>query len=188
MKALHLNRPHAIMMVGIPGSGKTFFASQFADTFRTPYFDYNIIAQRCNDIEAASELTLLMLAEITKTQQTFIFEGNGDSRANRTEFAKWARGQGYVPLFVWTQTDQATSLKRTLKAGTMSREDFADRLRDFSPPHPDEKPIVISGKHTYASQARVVLAHLGVENRPSAQQPDPRVPTVNPGRRRIGIQ
>lgn len=171
MKSLHLSRPHAIMMVGIPGSGKTFFARQFADTFHTPYIDYNEIGSRAADGGASGELTLIFLAEIAKTQQTFIFEGSSDTRANRTEFAKWARAQGYTPLFVWTQTDQATSLKRTLKANKVSRDDFADTLQDFSPPHPDEKPVVISGKHTYASQARTVLAHLGADNRP--KQPDP---------------
>ena len=29
--------PHAIIMVGIPGAGKTAFSTRFADTFGTPY-------------------------------------------------------------------------------------------------------------------------------------------------------
>ena len=169
------------MMVGLPGSGKSFFARQFADTFHTPYLDYNEIGPRAADATKANELTLFFLHEIAKTEQTFLFEGSSDTRANRTEFAKWARAQGYAPLFIWTQTDQATCLKRSLKAGTLSRDDFADTVRDFSPPHPDEKPVVISGKHTYASQAKVVLAHLGAENRPAPQaQATIRPPEVAP--------
>lgn len=189
MKSLQLSRPYAIMMVGIPGSGKTFFARQFSDTFHTPYIDYNQIGARGADAQSASELTLLFLSEIAKTKQSFVFEGSSDTRANRTEFAKWARARGYAPLFVWTQTDQATSLKRSLKAGTISRDEFANRLQDFSAPHPDEKPIVISGKHTYASQARTVLAHLGHENRASAPQASsPRVAIVNPGKRNVSVR
>lgn len=188
MKALHLSRPHAIMLVGIPGSGKSFFARQFADTFHTPYIDYTRIGERATDGTKAAELTMFMLNEIAKTGTTFLFEGSSDTRSNRTEFAKWARDHGYTPLFVWTQTDSTTSLKRSLKNNSISRDEFAARVRDFSPPHPDEKPVVVSGKHTYASQARVVLKHLGIENRPKSATPDPRIPHVNPGKRRIGIQ
>lgn len=189
MKSLHLSRPSAIMMVGIPGSGKSFFARQFADAFHAPYIDYSEIGPRAADNSKAGELTLMFLAEIAKTGQSFVFEGSSDARTNRTEFAKWARSKGYTPVFVWTQTDQATSLKRTVKAGTLTRQDFIDTIRDFSPPHPDEKPIVISGKHTFASQVRTVLAHIGVDNRAASQQaPSPRVATVNPGKRKIGIQ
>lgn len=189
MKSLHLSRPSAIMMVGIPGSGKSFFARQFADTFNAPYIDYNEIGLRTADNGKSGELTLMFLAEIAKTGQSFVFEGSSDTRSNRTEFAKWARSKGYTPVFVWTQTDQATSLKRTLKAGLLSRQDFFDTIQDFSPPHPDEKPVVISGKHTFASQVRTVLAHIGIDNRSSDKQaPSPRVATVNPGKRKIGIQ
>lgn len=190
MKALHLTRPHAIMMVGIPGSGKTFFASHFSDTFNTPYLNLDDIEQRSADAAAAGELTVTFLTELAKTEQTFVLEGNSATRTWRTEFAKWARGHGYIPLFVWTQVDQATALKRTLKNGQMNRDEFIAALQSFSPPHPDEKPVVISGKHTYASQARTVLGHLVTENRPK-QAASPRRPAivpVKPPRRNIGIQ
>jgi len=67
MKSLHLSRPHAIMMVGLPGSGKSFFASQFAATFDTPYIDFGAIADITSDGEKASEIALLCLGEIAKT-------------------------------------------------------------------------------------------------------------------------
>lgn len=170
MKSLHLSRPHAIMMVGIPGSGKSFFASQFADTFGTPYIDFGTIADITDDAEKASEITLICLAEIAKTEQTFIFEGSGASRTYRTEFAKWARSLGYTPLFIWTQVDQATALKRSSKTNHYTKQEFGEHLKAFSPPHPDEKPLVISGKHTYASQAKAVLSFLSQDNRPLVQK------------------
>ena len=166
MKSLHLTQPHAIMMVGIPGSGKSFFAGQFSDMFNAPYIDSLAIEARSRDGAAAGELIAMVLAEIAKTGQTFIFEGNSDSRVRRTEFSRWARERGYQPMLVWVQADQATSLSRSLKAKTLDREQFKAAIRGFSAPHPDEKPVVISGKHTYASQAKVVLGHLSKENRP----------------------
>lgn len=167
MKSLHLTRPHAIMMVGLPGSGKSFFASQFAEMFNAPYIDSLAIESKASDAAAASDLVAMMLAEIIKTGQTFIFEGNSDSRARRTEFARWARDKGYQPMLIWVQADQTTSLGRSLRAKTLTRDQFADAVRKFSPPHPHEKPVVISGRHTYASQAKVVLGRLSKDNRPT---------------------
>ena len=167
MESLHLTRPHAIMMVGIPGSGKTFFAEKFAETFSAPYIDSLAIETRASDAKSAGELIALLLGEITKTKQTFVFEGNSDARIRRTEFGQWARNHGYQPLFIWVQADQATSLKRSLKMKTLSKNQFKEVIQGFSAPHPDEKPVVISGKHTFASQLKVVLEHLSRDNRPA---------------------
>ncbi len=172
MKSLRLSRPHAIMMVGLPGSGKSFFARQFADTFNAPYIDSMAVEEQARDAEGAGAIITLVMGEIAKTHQTFIFEGNADTRTRRAEFAKWARGLGYQPLFIWAQIDQATSRDRTSKSKTMSQTDFEQAHRTFSPPHADEKAVVISGKHTFASQAKVVLAHLSKETR-SDSTPEP---------------
>jgi len=180
MESLHLGRPYAIMLVGIPGSGKSFFASQFAEMFHAPYINSLDVEQLSRDGNAAGELIGLILSELAKTKQSFVFEGNSDSRVHRTEFAKWARSKDYVPMIVWIQTDPRTSLKRALKNGTITREGFETILRDFSPPHVDEKPVVISGRHTYASQARVILAHLSKDARPE--------PTAVPASRPVTLQ
>ena len=39
MKSLHLSRPHAIMMVGLPGSGKSYTAKNISE-----YYDYEIFS------------------------------------------------------------------------------------------------------------------------------------------------
>ena len=164
-------------MVGIPGSGKSFFASKFAETFNAPYIDSLAIEALAKDDESAGAMIAMLVTEIAKTNQTFLFEGNSDSRVRRTEFTRWARAHGYVPLLVWVQTDQSTSKARTLKAGSLAEDAFIDIVKDFSPPHPDEKPVVISGKHTFATQVKVILAHLGRYNRPDQSV----VAGVNPG-------
>lgn len=203
MESLHLGRTYAIMMVGVPGSGKSFFASQFAEMFHAPYVDSLAIEKLSRDGEAAGELIGLFLGELVKTAQSFVFEGNSDSRVRRTEFARWARAKGYQPLFIWVQADQRTALKRSLKGG-MTRETFAAIMREFSAPHEDEKAIVISGRHTYASQAKVVLAALSRDARPAASAtgtpvkptssvapqtaPAPRSPAIQPPRRNVIVR
>lgn len=160
MKPLQLNRPHAIMMVGLPGSGKTFFASHFADTFGAPYIDAQALTTLAKDTASATKLITMFVSEVIRTGQTFIFEGDTSSRTLRTEFAQFARANGYQPLIVWVQVDQKTAADRSVKLAKLDKVSFEKSLKTFSAPHPSEKPVVISGKHTYASQVKTVLAHL----------------------------
>lgn len=202
MKSLHLTRPYAIMTVGIPGSGKSFFAQGFAKTFNVPRIDFNEIDDSTENPEKAGQLALSFLTELAKTQQTFLFEGNSATRTHRSEFARVARSLGYTPLFIWVQLDQATASRRVLKSREYTKETFLAALRAFSPPHASEKPLVISGTHTFASQAKVVLKYLSGENRtsqssiapparevvaqPAAERPAPERPST--GRRNINVR
>jgi len=158
MKHLSLTKPHVIVMVGIPGSGKTFFAEKFADTFHAPYVSREKIAALAPD--AADALAEQQLDELLKTGKSIIFEGNTDTRVSRTDLARKARLAGYEVLLVWPQTDIATAKQRTIKAYSISSDDYDKMVRRFTPPTLPEKPVVISGKHTYASQAKVVLQRL----------------------------
>lgn len=177
------------MMVGVPGSGKSFFAEQFAGTFNAPYIDSLILEEHSRDEQAAGALIGFVLGELTKTKSSFVFEGNSDSRVRRTEFAAWARNKGYVPLFIWVQVDMATALSRSVRSGSMNKDEFEQALRGFSAPHETEKAIVISGKHTYASQAKVVLKKLSEMNRPAVSVASaPRPAAVSPERRSVHIR
>jgi len=156
MKSLSLGSPHAIVMVGIAGSGKTFFAEKFANTFGAPYVNADQLAQHAKDIAATTELTRALVGELVKTKQTIVVDAGGNTRRERSEFAKFLRAQGYAPLFVWVQIDQETARYRSNRR-TASSTSIAGH---FSPPHASEKAVVVSGKHTYATQAKVVLKHL----------------------------
>ena len=182
MKSLRLSRPHAIMMVGIPGSGKTFFAEHFAATFGAPYINSSSFQELARDEQSAETLVAMALAEITKTNQTFIFEGYSDSRVRRTEFARLMASKGYKPMIIWVQTDESTARSRALKTQAMAADTFTAVLNKFSAPHQLEKPIVISGKHTYASQAKVVLSRLSAEARPTDDAAIAPAPRATPGR------
>lgn len=168
MTTLHLSRPHAIMMVGLPGSGKSFFAEQFAATFNAPYIDALTLTSYAKDVKSAMKIITNFAGQIVKTKQTFIYEGDTDSRALRAEFIQFVKSNGYTPLIIWVQVDEKSAKDRTLKAGKMDGNVFEDVAQSFQAPLADEKPVVISGKHTYASQAKKVLASLSREVRPAA--------------------
>ena len=160
MKLQSLQQPHAIVMVGIPGSGKSQFAQKFADMFEVPYINLAYIADRALTPETAAELAYTQLIEILKTKGTVLLELSTDTRASRAEIAKLVKQAGYASLFVWVQVDEQTAKQRTLKAKSLTASEFVAQLKQFSPPHPSEQALVISGKHTYPTQARAVLKRI----------------------------
>jgi predicted kinase len=160
MKSLSLNQPHAIVMVGIPGSGKSFFAEKFAETFNAPYVNYDTFRPFISDSKQLSKVLAHQMRELLKTNYSIVVEGVAQTRAERTELAKYLKQHGYETVFIWVQTDPRTALTRSLKQAKHSKEEHERLTERFSPPHETEKPVVISGKHTYATQVRSVLKRL----------------------------
>lgn len=198
MKSLHLSKPHLLIVVGIPGSGKTFFASQFTDTFNIPFIHYSAIqSMRQTPLteEETAEIAGLLFRELVKTEQTLLIEGPGASRTERTALAQQARTHGYEPLFIWVQTEPAAARTRATKGvrgssyQPISPDAFDAESRRFTALHSTEKYLVISGKHTYASQARMVLKRL-VEPGLEVRRATPIISNVRPAQktnRRITI-
>lgn len=180
MKSLSLTKPHIIVMVGVPGSGKSFFAEKFAETFHAPYISRDKISTLVPDITIADKLVLLHLAEFVKTKQSIIVEGPTLTRAERSDIAKLARRAGYECLLVWVQTHQDTARMRSVKSAKNGKissvrtpSEFEQQVKRFNAPTAQEKPVVISGMHTYATQARAVLKKLSSERTEEAAQVRP---------------
>jgi predicted kinase len=165
MKPLTPNTPHVIIMVGIPGSGKTTFAEHFAKTFHAPYINPRDISELLDiDPEATEKVTKLLFDELLKTNTTLIYEGSTYMRTQRMALENMVTKAGYKPLQVWVQTDPAESKHRATKKaqGThaLSSGQFEAALKQFQNPAESERPVVISGKHTYATQLKAVLQRL----------------------------
>ncbi|MBC7868790.1 AAA family ATPase [Candidatus Saccharibacteria bacterium] len=172
MKSLSLSKPHVIVMVGIPGSGKSFFAEHFADTFNAPLISderlrdelFNKPTYNHDEQTIIRRVSDYMLDELYKTHRTFIYDGVAAARIERQEIAKKARAAGYEALFVWVQTESSTAqsrVKKVIKGKTALSPNISDSaLKHFSAPHANEKAVVISGKHTYSSQLKIVLKRL----------------------------
>jgi predicted kinase len=192
MKSLSLSQPHLIIMTGVPGSGKSFFAEKFADTFHAPYVNYEIISSLC-DPTAANELFYYQIHELLKTQQTIIVEGLSDTRTERSELTRKARTSGYTPLLLWVQTDPSTAKNRITRVTknkpnrTLAPEEYDHEAKRFTPPNAIEKPVVVSGKHTYATQAKVILKKLSAPRTEISAHTTP-IATREPGRRNITVR
>lgn len=157
MKSLSLSQPHLLIMVGMPGSGKSFFAEKFSETFNAPYISHDkIIEITGGNNQLSAKYLSHLLHELFKTSHTIIVDGMADTRAQRSELRRLAQEAKYKPLFIWVQTDETTAKARAAKVNSAYRGE-----RKFIPPSIAEQPIaVISGKHTYATQAKVILKNL----------------------------
>ena len=176
-----------IIMVGLPGSGKSFFAEKFAETFHVPY----VSQQRIEELttENSDKLTQLQLSELLKTKQSILFEGPTYSRAERITLTKTAHGAGYETLLVWVQVDPFTAKDRSAAIKKITSPEEFDKLsKRFTPPTSVEKPLVISGKHTYASQAKVVLKKLATSRTEISTQATAPERAPQPTRRSITIR
>ena len=177
MKSLQLDKPHAIIVIGIRGSGKTFFAQKFSQTFNAPFIEQSLYVNAAKDTASAATLIEHVSLELFKTGRSIVIEQTISTRADRTAVAKQAREQGYVPLFVWVQTDLDTAMARSAKTSKISQDDFNAALRRFAQPQPAEKALVISGKHTFATQAKAVLKKLSAPRTALQPTSERRAPT-----------
>ena len=175
MKSLSLSKPHMIIIVGIAGAGKSFFANQFAQTFQAPLVSRSVILDSLHghglpsNVQEDISNTLIQTSvqELLKTKQSIIIDANCNTRTDRAELVRAARSAGYEPLLIWVQTEPLTAKQRVTRPNRqhqtparMTPEEHDAAVRKFTTPNTAEKAIVISGKHTYASQAKIVLTKL----------------------------
>lgn len=186
MKQLSLAKPHAIVMVGIPGSGKSFFAQKFSETFHAPFINQDKLRTFAPD--TSDELVDYLLEEFLKTGQSIIIEGSVDTRTERSELTRKIRAAGYEVLLVWVQTDQNTAKARAAKESDLSGEDYDKAAKRFIAPAAPEKSVVISGKHTYATQAKVVLQRLSAPRAEISTHASAPLRPERPPRRSITIR
>ncbi len=177
MKSLSLSQPLLLIVIGVPGAGKSYFARQFAQTFAAPLVSLEEISALLPSSlsekelqDTATALSQQQAQQLIKTQKTFLLDGAGASRADRAHWRKVAKSHGYETLLVWVQTDESTARYRSLNRNgkrvddsgrtALSEASFTKRMKQFTTPLPTEPHVVVSGKHTYASQAKVVLKKL----------------------------
>lgn len=154
------SKPRALLIFGAPCSGKTTFAEKFANKFGLAYYDFDKIQ---SEYGLSHKMVLMILELLTKTKQTIIIEGGLETEKNRTEIRNVLRNGGYEPTLVWVQTDFSTikmRLKTRYRNVSKAKEIYDAAVEKIEAPTDFEKPIILSGKHTFETQTRHVLAGL----------------------------
>jgi predicted kinase len=188
MKSLNLARPQMLLIVGNPGAGKSFFARQFSETFDAPVVSLDRIRFELfanptysnDENDLVTRVAGYFIEELLKTKRSFVVDGGCNSRAERTRLTQLARKAAYAAPVVWVQTDIATCRTRALKRNPekniddkfnprLSEQMFENLTRHFTEPT-REKHVVISGKHTYGTQAKMVLRKLVADREADAEE------------------
>ena len=210
MKSLNLARPQLLMIIGNPGAGKSFFARQFSETFDAPVvavdrIRYELFAEPTfsnDENDLVNRMAGYFTEELLKTKRSFVIDGGCNTRTDRARLSQVARKAGYDTNVIWVQTDLATCRTRATKRNpkrsvddqfsyTLTDAAFEAQVRRFTEPN-RENHVVISGKHTYSTQAKMVLRKLVAAReavatavhrqeteqvKQASQRPDPNRPT-----------
>lgn len=195
MKSLSLSRPLILMTVGLPGAGKTRFATQFADMFGCPLVSYDRIRHELfnepsfsdDEFAIVQRIADYQITELLKTKKTIVVDGGANLKSDRMVLRQAAHRRGYGTLLIWVQTDPTTCEARSVSAratkddpwrSAMPKHVFAALSKRVQAPGVQEHYVVISGKHTYGAQARTVLKKLVP---PEAEARSVQPPQAHPG-------
>jgi len=193
-----LPKATVIVVIGLPGSGKSFFATQFAasldvaliseDKIRWMLFSHHTYDNNENTV--VKQVSNMMIEELFKTKKTFVLDGGYDERVTRQALNTQAKKAGYSLLTIVVQTDLPTAKQRSSKRSAknpgdrykqpLSNEMFEIRSKQYQAPvRVDQTVVVISGKHTYSTQARIVLKKMLEAQGTAPTEPRP-APIVRP--------
>jgi len=197
-------QPLLLLVVGTPGSGKSFFARQFADSYRFFYIDVGRYEGELEGLKSSNQEVTNLAKKIAsgtfehalKSFKHIILEGPFNSAREREEIVSRAAKAGFGTLVVWVQTDIETSADRALNrdrrraddrsALSLSQTEFDKLVKTFQKPNPKKDIfVVISGKHDFKSQGVIVLKKIaamyvnGAQN--STDKPvKPSTPPIRP--------
>ncbi len=154
------SKPRALLIFGAPCSGKTYFGEKFAKKFDLAFYDFEKIKSE----QRMSRKTILLIIElIARTGKTFMLEGELDTEKDRTEVRNLLRKMGYEPSLIWVQTDVTTirnRMKERYKSVSKAKTMYDTFIESLEAPAEFEKPIILSGKHTFETQTKHVVAGL----------------------------
>lgn len=205
MQGENTAKPLLLVTVGLPGSGKSFFARRFADTFGAPLISFDEIRDGLFEQQSYSNdedyivarVAGLQLRELIKTKKTIVIDGGHNPKVSREELSRVARTAGYTTLVIWIQADERIAKSRAMKRRqnkdddqfnrSLTDEEFTTLSRRFTAPNERESYVVVSGHHTYPTQAKVVLKRLAKPHEPAKSTPPERPWTPQNGRRPVTI-
>ncbi|HMS32368.1 MAG TPA: ATP-binding protein [Candidatus Saccharibacteria bacterium] len=178
MNKLELDKPLAIVMMGIPGAGKTFFARQLANNLNIGYisedrirFDiYNKPSFTSEEQIVVRKIMGYMIEELSRVKKHMVLDGRFLNASERQKVHQVMTNAGYQVLTVWVQTEEDLAKRRASKRDKRKPDDkYNDPvpIQEFNSiklrlEKPEEKEdfSVVSGKHTFKSQLETVLKRI----------------------------
>lgn len=172
-----LNTPIAFIVVGTPGSGKSWFSRSISKNLHCIHLDSERIRfelfeeQSYNDEEevVVENMVDYFAHTLTQSRASMIFDGTTSSIKRRKELYKFAEKNEYQPVLVWVQSnDELSKMRASSKVNKsvaeykrkLTADQYDSLINKFEKPHEKEKPIVISGNHSARSQLKSIVTRL----------------------------
>lgn len=165
-----LTRPAVIMLLGYPGSGKSYTSTHIADLLGMALVSEDKIREGLfeepkytkEEQSVVMQMMIMMTEEYLTLGIPVMFDAGLNKTAERKNLREIARKFKADTLLVWLQIDQETAKLRTKvakKHGPDHEKVFDITRNTFQPPH-NEDYVVASGKHTFDSQKQIIARKL----------------------------
>jgi predicted kinase len=178
MSKLILSKPTLILLYGYPGSGKTYFARQLCEEINAAHVQGDRIRHELfedprydkQENQIVNHLMKYMTEEFLHAGVSVVFDVNAARIGDRRILRDMARKHKAEPMLVWFQIDPETSFARIAKrdrrkaddkySAPIDRSQFDAQVNVMQNPQNTEDYIVLSGKHTFASQRSAIIKKL----------------------------
>ncbi len=178
MSKLVPQKPLLIMLYGFPGSGKTYAARQICDSIKAAHLQADRIRGELfeeprfdkTENNIVMHLHNYMTEEFLDAGVSVVYDTNAMRFSQRKELREMARKHGANFILIWLQIDPEAAFTRTIKRDKRKADDKHSRMYDrtsfedyigyMQNPQSIEDYIVISGKHTFATQKAAIMKRL----------------------------
>lgn len=197
MSKIQPTKPFLLFMYGYPGSGKTYFARQFAENISAAHLQSDRIrlelfkSPRYDKEENAivNQIMNYMTEEFLSAGISVIYDTNAMRGGQRRQIRDLALRHHAQPALIWFQMDAETAFYRNVSrdkrraddkfAAHWDRTTFDSIINHMQNPAKSENYIVVSGKHLYSMQQSSVVSKLRALKVLSSEDASSRV--IKPG-------
>lgn len=177
MSTSRLTNPLLLLLYGLPGSGKSFFARQTSEMLGVPVISSDRIRSELfekptfneEENQVVSNMVMMFVDSYVDIGLPMILDMSLNKPNERKAMREYAKKKGYQHLLIWLQADPDTCFLRAKSrdrrkaddkyATEMTKELFSKIEKQMQAPS-GEDALVISGKHLYGSQRGVLLRKL----------------------------
>jgi predicted kinase len=177
MSKITLTKPTIICLYGYPGSGKSYVARNLADEINLAHVSSdrvrNELFQRprfdAQENAIVTHLMDYMSEEFLSTGVSIVYDTNALRASQRRNLRELARKHRAAYILIWLQVDIDTAFVRTQQrdrrtsddkyAEPQSRSSFDRQTSGMQNPDGEEY-LVISGKHSFATQKNSIINRL----------------------------
>lgn len=178
MAKIFLSKPALIILYGLPGAGKTYFARQFCEEVQAAHLQgdrirFELFDQPRYDRQedgVVNHLMTYMAEEFLRAGISVVLDANARRLNQRRELRDLARRSKAQNTLIWFQIDTESAFIRIAKrdrrrsddrySAPMDRSTFNTFTGHMQNPATTEEYTVISGKHPFSSQRSAVLKKL----------------------------